>query len=91
MFTVPVHSTSNSDYSFLNYEKKIPQPPKTIQILPMHIRIHILNFIEIRSGVFEITCTTRVRPVRQTSDRQTSDVGSHQVLSSHSCASMNAC
>ena len=37
----------------------VPQPPKTIQILPMHIRIHILNFIEIRKGVFEITCTTR--------------------------------
>ena len=37
----------------------VPQPPKTIQILPMHIRIYILNFIEIRSGVFEITCTTR--------------------------------
>ena len=73
MFTVPVHSTSNSDYSFLNYEKKIPQPPKTIQILPMHIRIHILNFIEIRSGVFEITCTTRVRPRRQTDVRRRTD------------------
>ena len=73
MFTVPVHSTSNSDYSFLNYEKKNSPTPKNYTDTPhayqnTHTKFHWNPFRRFWDNVYNSSAS------QTSSDRQTDHI-----------------
>ena len=52
MFTVPVLSASQSDYSFLDYAKKIQNESMLIKIIKMSGKVRFSEFCAVISGNF---------------------------------------